>query len=255
VELGEEIFDDGRDTSHNPYDAQNETTTVDVDVLVEEEKLDDVDDRREPPSRESSAAPIARRELKRAASETEDLAFDTARERKRSRDESEPFEEADSPANLSMSAGPKNIKERKRFQNVIYMLHNQISQHRNGTIFHHPIKPSEAPDYHEIVKRAVDLKTIKARVRDGQISNSSEYIRDIYLMFANSLMYNRPHSDIYNMAEEVCTTSSSFMFLCYSQSTTTADDARERRSYKYLPTDRGFCSDAALSGYLYSCSK
>lgn len=91
----------------------------------------------------------------------------------------------------------------KRFQNVIGLLHSQISQHRNGTIFHNPIKNSEAPDYHEIVKRPMDLKTIKARFKDGAISNSLEFQRDIYLMFANAMMYNRPGSDIYSMAEDV----------------------------------------------------
>lgn len=92
----------------------------------------------------------------------------------------------------------------KRFQNVIGMLHSQISQHRNGNIFHNPIKASEAPDYRDIVKRPMDLKTIKARIKDGVISNSLEFQRDVYLMFANSMMYNRPDSDIYTMAEEVC---------------------------------------------------
>jgi bromodomain-containing protein 8 len=91
----------------------------------------------------------------------------------------------------------------KKFQTVINMIHSQISQHRNGTIFHNPIKRSEAPDYHEIVKRPIDLKTIKARVRDGVISNSAEFQRDVFLMFANAMMYNRPGSDIYNMAEDV----------------------------------------------------
>lgn len=83
------------------------------------------------------------------------------------------------------------------------MLHSQISQHRNGNIFHNPIKASEAPDYRDIVKRPMDLKTIKARTKDGAISNSLEFQRDVYLMFANSMMYNRPDSDIYTMAEEV----------------------------------------------------
>ncbi|KAL4075827.1 hypothetical protein J3A83DRAFT_4223148 [Scleroderma citrinum] len=91
----------------------------------------------------------------------------------------------------------------KRFQTVIGMLHSQISQHRNGNIFHNPIKSSEAPDYHEIIKRPMDLKTIKARVKDGVITNSLEFQRDVYLMFANAMMYNRPGSDIYQMAEEV----------------------------------------------------
>jgi bromodomain-containing protein 8 len=91
----------------------------------------------------------------------------------------------------------------KRFQNVIGFVYSQISQHRNGTIFHNPIKPSEAPDYHEVVKKPIDLKTIKARIKDGLISNSLEFQRDIYLMFANAMMYNRPGSDVYTMAEDV----------------------------------------------------
>lgn len=49
----------------------------------------------------------------------------------------------------------------------------------------------------------MDLKTIKAKIKDGAISNSLEFQRDIYLMFANSMMYNRPGSDVYNMAEDV----------------------------------------------------
>ncbi|KAI0092415.1 hypothetical protein BDY19DRAFT_924232 [Irpex rosettiformis] len=124
------------------------------------------------------------------------------RERKRAREDSEPVDEDEH--------GPSANKNRRRaqapdkkFQNVIGMLHSTISQHRYGNIFHNPIKKSEAPDYHDIVKRPMDLKTIKARVKDGLISNSLEFQRDIYLMFANAMMYNRPGSDVHNMAEEM----------------------------------------------------
>lgn len=85
------------------------------------------------------------------------------------------------------------------------MLHSSISQHRYGNIFHNPIKKQDASDYHDIVKRPMDLKTIKARVKEGTISNSLEFQRDIYLMFANAMIYNRPGSEIYAMAEEVRT--------------------------------------------------
>jgi len=91
----------------------------------------------------------------------------------------------------------------KKFQNMISMLHSQITQHRNGNIFHSPIRTVEAPDYHDIVKRPMDLKTIKARVKDGLIANSLEYQRDCFLMFANAMMYNPPGSDVYHMAEDV----------------------------------------------------
>jgi bromodomain-containing protein 8 len=155
-------------------------------------------------------------------------AADFSRERKRNREESETVED-DDQGNLKLpptycvimlssdkgavfgptrrklvrQAPSENQVLSKRFQNVIGMLHSQISQHRNGNIFHNPIKDSEAPDYHDIVKRPMDLKTIKMRIKDGAISNSLEYQRDIFLMFANALMYNRPGSDIYNMAEDV----------------------------------------------------
>src|SRR5882762_1050339 len=103
-----------------------------------------------------------------------------------------------------MRTSNETSQSTKKFQNVIGMLHSQISQHRNGNIFHNPIKDSEAPDYREIVKRPMDLKTIKTRIKDGAITNSLEFQRDVLLMFANAMMYNRPDSDIYTMAEEVC---------------------------------------------------
>jgi hypothetical protein len=117
------------------------------------------------------------------------------------------------------------------FQNVIGLLHDQICQLRNGSIFNGPVKASDAPDYYEIVRRPIDLKTIKAKIRDGQITNSLEYQRDIYLMFGNSMMYNRPDSDLYKMVEEVPRTflsiiSAHIFFLSL------LDDAGERTAHQ-----------------------
>jgi hypothetical protein len=114
------------------------------------------------------------------------------------------------------------------------MVHSQISQHRNGNIFHNPIKTSEAPDYYDIVKRPMDLKTIKSRIREGQITSSDEFQREVYLMFANSLMYNRPGSDIFNMAEEVR------LSLCpVVRNSLKSDDAGKRNTNQHLQADRG----------------
>jgi bromodomain-containing protein 8 len=127
-----------------------------------------------------------------------------------------------------------DIAAAKRFQTVIGLLHATISQHRSGNIFHNPIKESDAPDYHEIVKRPMDLKTIKTRIKDGLISNSTEFQRDIYLMFANAMMYNRPGSDIYMMAEEV---SHSLTLGGKFTETFPQDDGGERSSHSIIPTD------------------
>ncbi|KAI0832420.1 hypothetical protein BC628DRAFT_1414722 [Trametes gibbosa] len=202
-----------------PLEVQNEEMEVDADETAEPEEVVGTPHPPEPASEDASQEPespevpismaqetaFTRSEGKRKASDADTFMLD-ARERKRVREDSEPMDEDEGALKTrrkerSSGADPPVVS--KRFQNVIGMLHSQISQHRYGNIFHNPIKKSEAPDYHDIVKRPMDLKTIKSRVKDGLISNSLEFQRDIYLMFANAMMYNRPGSEIYNMAEEM----------------------------------------------------
>ncbi|KAI0320806.1 hypothetical protein OF83DRAFT_1257816 [Amylostereum chailletii] len=143
---------------------------------------------------------------KRKASEAASEMSESSREKKKAREQSQSVEE-DRPSPSTRRRGARYSRNfsaaEKKFQSFILMLHNQIYSHRSGNIFHNPIKPTEAPDYHDIVKRPIDLKTIKARVRNGTIATSAEYQRDVFLMFANSMMYNRPNSDIYNMAADM----------------------------------------------------
>ncbi|TFK75869.1 hypothetical protein BDN72DRAFT_831308 [Pluteus cervinus] len=175
-----------------------------VDVIAISPKVEEEDQIPSPaPALEAIAVSTRRRDGKRKVENT-----DSPRDKKRARDESEPVDEEEAGPSTSVPRPRKRDRTEeqvalKRFQNVIGMLHSQISQHRNGNIFHNPIRNSEAPDYHEIVKRPMDLKTIKVKVKDGVIANSLEYQRDIFLMFANAMMYNRPGSDVYVMAEDM----------------------------------------------------
>ncbi|KAG6868523.1 hypothetical protein C0993_001624 [Termitomyces sp. T159_Od127] len=174
-----------------------------------EVEMEDIDENQEENTKletDRDASPtlggIRRGQGKRKASFVEGV--DSPRDKKRTRDDSEPVDEDETGQSHGRGRRPGTRSEgHKRFQAVIGMLHSQISQHRNGNIFHNPIKNSEAPDYHEIVKRPMDLKTIKMRVKDGSIGNSLEYQRDIMLMFANAMMYNRPGSDVHAMAEDM----------------------------------------------------
>ncbi|KAJ7638851.1 hypothetical protein FB45DRAFT_904056 [Roridomyces roridus] len=171
-------------------------------------------DESQPDEEMPSPAAIRRRESKRKASVFGGV--DSPRPSKRSREDSEPVDDEDQgPSSAILRRRNAGRTEEqvalKRFQTVITMVHNQISQHRNGNIFHNPIKPSEAADYHDIVKRPIDLKTIKAKVKDGVIVSSLEYQRDIYLMFANAMMYNRPGSDVHVMAEDMMVESEGYI--------------------------------------------
>ncbi|KXN89621.1 Bromodomain-containing protein 8 [Leucoagaricus sp. SymC.cos] len=182
-----------------------------LEIQSDGENAEGEDTKPETPQDEERASspvpvePIGTRRRKRKSSVPEPV--ESPRDRKRQRDESEPPDD-DEPgpsAGGRRRRGDRSEEQlaQKKFQNVISMLHSQITQHRNGNIFHNPIRTVEAPDYHDIVKRPMDLKTIKGRLKDGLITNSLEYQRDIFLMFANAMMYNRPGSDVYHMAEDM----------------------------------------------------
>jgi len=98
---------------------------------------------------------------------------------------------------------PEVRRRKKRFTSSITTLHNQISEHVHGGVFQNPIKRSEAPDYHDIVKEPMDLRTIRNKLKD-KITTAEQYQRDVYLMFANAMMYNRPGSQVYMMTKNVC---------------------------------------------------
>lgn len=61
----------------------------------------------------------------------------------------------------------KDDQRNKSWLKNINLLWREIANHKNGAMFMNPIKENIAPHYYEIVKRPMDLKAIKNRIRDG----------------------------------------------------------------------------------------
>lgn len=55
----------------------------------------------------------------------------------------------------------------------------------------------------QVVYRPMDLSTIKRRVDNGEIRCTSEFQRDVMLMFTNAVMYNNAEHDVHKMALEM----------------------------------------------------
>ena len=49
----------------------------------------------------------------------------------------------------------------------------------------------------------MDLLTIKRNIDSGSIRTTSEFQRDMMLMFTNAIMYNSANHDVYKMATEM----------------------------------------------------
>jgi len=111
------------------------------------------------------------------------------------------------PTGIDRKKGTSYSKEleqrQKSWQKNINLLWREISNHKNGAMFMNPIKENIAPRYYEIVKRPMDLKQIKQRIREGSIRNTTEFERDVLLMLTNSLIYNKEGTEVYQMALEM----------------------------------------------------
>lgn len=94
-------------------------------------------------------------------------------------------------------------KSRRRTTQLLLMLYNQVSNHTHANLFHQAIKEADAPNYYAVIRQPIDLKIIKQRIKEGTIASSTELRCALALMFANSLMYNQPGTEVHRMANEM----------------------------------------------------
>ncbi|CAL4076910.1 unnamed protein product, partial [Meganyctiphanes norvegica] len=101
--------------------------------------------------------------------------------------------------------GDENDAEKayRAWKKPIMILWNEIAAHKYASVFLRPITDEQAPGYHDVIHRPMDLKTIKARIENGTITNTSEFQRDIMLMFLNATMYNTSDHNVHQMASRM----------------------------------------------------
>ncbi|GFZ48613.1 hypothetical protein JCM24511_06361 [Saitozyma sp. JCM 24511] len=108
----------------------------------------------------------------------------------------------------SIRNGPRVIPRPRPFFLLSHNSYNYLNSLNQPNPLHplNPEKssaPADTPNYYDVIKRPMDLKTIRGRIRDGQVTTIDEFERDVLLMFANAMMYNTKGSQVYDMAEEM----------------------------------------------------
>ncbi|KAJ2468193.1 hypothetical protein GGI02_003777 [Coemansia sp. RSA 2322] len=100
----------------------------------------------------------------------------------------------------SSTVDEQQMRNWKKNINTVW---RDISGHRLGSMFVSPIKAADAPSYYEVIRRPLDLKTIKNRIRDEEITTTVEFYRDIMHMLMNALMYNAEDTEVYQMTMQI----------------------------------------------------
>ncbi|KAA0713064.1 Bromodomain testis-specific protein [Triplophysa tibetana] len=116
------------------------------------------------------------------------------------------------PRNFTMNGNPpppefKNPKEPGRLTNQLEYLEKvamkSVWRHHFSWPFRQPVDAVRLhlPDYYTIIKKPMDLGTVKKRLENSYYWKAMECVEDFNTMFTNCYVYNRPGDDIVMMAQ------------------------------------------------------
>ncbi|WVZ07233.1 hypothetical protein V8G54_020579 [Vigna mungo] len=83
------------------------------------------------------------------------------------------------------------------------VLLKRLMTHQYGWVFNTPVDVVKLnlPDYFSIIKRPMDLGTVKSKIGAGAYAGPLEFADDVRLTFSNAMTYNPPGNDVHLMAD------------------------------------------------------
>jgi bromodomain-containing protein 8 len=94
-------------------------------------------------------------------------------------------------------------REHRIWKKSVMLVYNRLAANKYASLFTKPITDDQAPGYHSIVYRPMDLLTIRKHIESGVIRTTQEFQRDVLLMFNNAIMYNKTNDTVYNIARQM----------------------------------------------------
>ncbi|CAG5000981.1 unnamed protein product [Parnassius apollo] len=94
-------------------------------------------------------------------------------------------------------------RQHRLWRKSVMLVYSRLCAHKYASLFLRPISDEEAPGYSMVVKRPMDLTTIRRNIDAGVIRTTAEFQRDVLLMLSNALMYNSSEHSVYRMAKEM----------------------------------------------------
>ncbi|XP_013150144.2 bromodomain-containing protein 8-like [Falco biarmicus] len=115
-----------------------------------------------------------------------------------------PVQASPSPANMQLvQLNWDNPVQHLLFKRTFLSIWKMIASHRYSGPFLKAVSEKQAPGYRDVVKRPMDLTSIKRRLSKGHIKSVIQFQRDLMLMFQNAMMYNSFNHHVHHMAVEM----------------------------------------------------
>ncbi|CAG9120045.1 unnamed protein product [Plutella xylostella] len=137
---------------------------------------------------------------------------------------------SESAAETSAPDSPSGADRQQRlWKKSLMLVYSRLCAHKYASLFLRPISDAEAPDYSVVVKRPMDLATVRKNIDSGAVKTTAEFQRDILLMLTNALMYNGSSHRVHHMAREMLREAETQISLLVAAQTASPPPARRRR--------------------------
>ncbi|XP_045508930.1 bromodomain-containing protein 8-like [Colias croceus] len=94
-------------------------------------------------------------------------------------------------------------RQHRLWRKSVMLVYGRLCAHKYASLFLRPITDDEAPGYSQLIKRPMDLSTIRRNIDSGVIRTTAQFQRDVLLMLSNALIYNSTSHSVYTMAKEM----------------------------------------------------
>ncbi|XP_022988748.1 transcription factor GTE7-like [Cucurbita maxima] len=97
-----------------------------------------------------------------------------------------------------------NLFEVKNLMKACSQILNKLMKQKYGSIFNKPVDVVglRLHDYYDIVKRPMDLGTVKSKLAKNLYDSPLDFAEDIRLTFNNAMLYNPKGHDVHVLAEQ-----------------------------------------------------
>lgn len=97
--------------------------------------------------------------------------------------------------------------ERENLMKMCKQVLGKMMKHKLSWVFNKPVDAAALGlhDYHHIIKRPMDLGTVKANLGKNFYSSPAEFAADVRLTFNNALLYNPQGDEVHKMADQLLT--------------------------------------------------
>ncbi|XP_077072228.1 bromodomain adjacent to zinc finger domain protein 2B isoform X5 [Siphateles boraxobius] len=91
---------------------------------------------------------------------------------------------------------PKTVRDDSKDLAMCRILLAELESHQDAGPFLTPVNSKSVPGYRKVIRKPMDLSTIRDKLINGQYLNLETFIIDVNLVFDNCEKFNEDHSDI-----------------------------------------------------------